>query len=450
MTADATQRIELIIKRDGTIVPYDKRRIYNAILKGARAIDRADTKLAARATNQVESALVQTYGKNTPPTVEDIQDVVESVLMEEGQIEMAREYIIYRHERTRLREAKAPRFDVTDNIPYRKLYEVLRWNVEHECHTVQALNRVIGKGGIRDLVHETDRRYEDEIKLAADIILGRLPDTRIVIVAGPSSSGKTTTTIKVSEQLAHAGLSFKAINIDHYFFNLEEHPRDEFGDYDYERPHALDLPLIDEHLSMLLDGKTVRTPNYDFKTGRRTLDVHPLKLDKNELLLIDSLHGLFDDMTRSIAKNHKFKLYIETLGQMRGTDGSYMRWADKRLLRRMIRDMQHRNMGPMDTLTHWHYVRKSELTDIIPYIKNADYVVNSDLPYELPILKTRLFRYIRKAATQFHNDPRRLDAHIRANRVHDLLQPLRGVRDDSCVPGKSLLREFIGGSEYAY
>jgi uridine kinase len=450
MKQDKPDRIQFIIKRDGTLVPHDGRRIHNAILKGARAIGLADAELATRLTERVEAALVETYGSAAHPSVEDIQDIVESVLMEEGHVEMAKEYIIYRHERSRLREAKAPRFDVTDNIPYRKLYEVLRWNVEHECHTVPALNRLIARGDFAELICAADQRYDDELKLAADIILGRLPDTRIVIVAGPSSSGKTTTTIKISEHLAREGIAFRAMNIDHYFFNIEAHPRDEFGDYDYERPHALDLPLIDEHLSMLLDGKSVKTPNYDFKTGKRTLDVHPLQLKTNELLLIDSLHGLFDDMTRSIANSHKFKLYIESLGQLRGVDGAYMRWADKRLLRRMIRDMQHRDMGPIETLTHWHYVRKSELTDIIPYIKNADYVVNSDLPYELPILKTRLFKYIRSAATKFHQDPRRLDAHIRANRVHDLLKPLRGIRDDSCIPGKSLLREFIGGSEYTY
>jgi uridine kinase len=116
----------------------------------------------------------------------------------------------------------------------------------------------------------------------------------------------------------------------------------------------------------------------------------------------------------------------------------------------MIRDKQFRHLQPMDTLTHWHYVRRSELRHIIPFIKNADCIINSALPYELPFLKNRLFRYISAATDRFPDDPRRLDAHIRANRVHDLLKPLRGVRDASAIPGDSLLREFIGGSSYGY
>ncbi|MDA0578160.1 MAG: ATP cone domain-containing protein [Verrucomicrobia bacterium] len=128
----------------------------------------------------------------------------------------------------------------------------------------------------------------------------------------------------------------------------------------------------------------------------------------------------------------------------------FMRWADNRLLRRMIRDRDNRNQGPIDTLTHWHYVRRSELRHIIPFQHNADYIVNSALPYELPLLKKRLFKYIVQTRRQFQDDPKRLDAHIRANRVYDLLKPLRTVRDESCVPPDALIREFIGGSCYKH
>jgi uridine kinase len=127
-----------------------------------------------------------------------------------------------------------------------------------------------------------------------------------------------------------------------------------------------------------------------------------------------------------------------------------MRWADHRLLRRMVRDMQFRNSQPIETLTHWHYVRRSELNNIIPFVRNADYVVNSALPYELPFLKRRVYRLLAAARTRYRDDPRRLDAHIRANRVCDLLRPLKPANDDAPVPPTSLLREFIGGSAYAY
>lgn len=443
-------QITKIIKRNGTIVGYDRARIANAILKATASTGHSNPKLADAMAEKVESALAQAATPASVPSVEDIQDVVENVLMANGQAKVARNYIIYRHERAKVRAKKQALFEITDNVPYRKLYEVLLWNLEHRCESVEAINRLIAKKQFPDLVREADQRYSDEIKTAASHILENAGRIRIVIIAGPSSSGKTTTTIKVSEHLATSGIGFKAINIDHYFFNLDRHPRDEFGDYDYERPEALDIELINDHLMKLLNGEMIRTPHYDFKSGLRKMDVHELKLADNEILLIDSLHGLYDNMTASIPADRKFRLYIETLGQIRAADGTFMRWADNRLLRRMSRDKDHRNLKPLETLTHWHYVRRSELKYIIPFIKHADFVLNSALPYELPILKKRLFRYLKPAVTAYSGDPKRLDAHIRANRVYALLKPLRMVRDESCIPPDSLLREFIGGSRYKY
>ncbi|MDD4869420.1 MAG: ATP cone domain-containing protein [Kiritimatiellae bacterium] len=442
--------IKQIIKRDGSTVAYNLSRISNAILKATASTGTPNPKIADTIAEKVEVALVNTYGSATIPSVEDIQDVVESVLMENRLTRVARNYIIYRHQRAMARAARAYSFEVTDNVPYKKLYEVLRWNIDHSCDSVQNLNKLIKTGGFPEMIKEADKRYFDEIKLAADRIVENRDNIRIVLIAGPSSSGKTTTTIKLSEQLGKAGIGFKAINIDHYFFDLGKHPRDEFGDYDYETPQALDLDLINEHLVMLLDNKIVKTPHYDFKSGIRQLNVHDLKLDKNEILLIDSLHGLYDGMTSSIPAQKKFRLYIETLGQFRSEDGTFMRWSDNRLLRRMIRDKDHRNLKPIQTLTHWHYVRRSELKNIIPYIQSTDYIVNSALPYELPFLKIRLFKYISKAIHSYREDPKRLDAHIRANRVYELLKHVKAVKNDSCVPSDSLLREFIGGSRYRY
>ncbi|MCE9613753.1 MAG: response regulator SirA [Lentisphaerae bacterium] len=446
----STPRLQQIVKRDGTLARYDRRRIETAIFKATCAIGKPDQAFAARAALNVEAALMATYVDANLPTVEDIQDVVERVLVGLGTIDVAQNYITYRRQHAMLRAARANEFAVSDNIPYRKIYDVLRWNIDHGCETVAGLNRIIRRGEYPDLVAAGDRRYVEDIRRAATIVLERRQDVRIVIVAGPSSSGKTTTTIKLSNLLAESGIGFRAIGVDHYFFDLEQHPRDEYGDYDYETPQALDLELINEHLEQLLAGREIKTPHYDFKTGKRTLNVHPFRLKKNEVLLIDSLHGLYDGMTSRISPKNKFKLYIETLGQFRAADGNFMRWADNRLLRRMIRDRDNRNQKPIETLTHWHYVRRSELHHIIPYLRNADYVVNSALPYELPLLKQRLFRYVVKARDQFRDDPKRLDAHIRANRVFDLLKPIRTVRDETCVPADALIREFIGGSCYTY
>jgi uridine kinase len=175
-----------------------------------------------------------------------------------------------------------------------------------------------------------------------------------------------------------------------------------------------------------------------------------MSLAPNQMLLIDSLHGLYGEMTQSTPDSKKFKIYIETLGQVRNKEGLFMRWADNRLLRRMSRDKDFRNLQPIATLTHWHYVRRSELEHIIPYIKNTDYIVNSAMPYELPVLKYRLFRYISAATKKFADNPARLDAHIRANRVYTFLKPLKSMSDTSGIPPNSLIREFIGGSCYKY
>ena len=442
--------IKNIVKRDGTVVPFDRDRIATAIFKAAAEVGGTDRDEAASLAKEVEVRLLSTFGEEYTPSVEEIQDMVEATLIKAGHVKTARAYILYRHERSMARTQRAVKFEATDNIPYKKIYEVLRWNMEHGCETIEGINRIIALGKFPELVAACEERYDKEVKAGAAQIIERLPEVRIAIIAGPSSSSKTTTTIKVSEKLAEAGMKFKAINLDHYFFNLEQHPKDEFGDYDYETPHALDLKLIDEHVAALLEGKTIKTPHYDFKTGQRQLNVHEMSLAPNEILLIDSLHGLYGEMTQSTPNSKKFKLYIETLGQVQNSQGTFMRWADNRLLRRMIRDSWHRNLQPEQTLTHWHYVRRSELRNIIPFIGTVDYLVNSAVPFELPILKAKLFKFFPPAIEKFKNEPKRQDAYVRAKRVYEMLKDLTPMEDDSAVPKFSLIREFIGGSGYEY
>ena len=442
--------IQRIVKRDGNLVKYDRDRITTAIFKAASAVGGKDREQAEKLAWDVEQSLVATYGPSSVPSVEDIQDVVEATLIRRGHVRTAKAYILYRAERARARQSRAHLVEASDNIPYKKIYEVLRWNMDHGCETVEGINRIIADGKYSGLVKDCEQRYHEEVTAGAVKMIERLPDVRIVIIAGPSSSGKTTTTIKASEKLKEAGQELVAINIDHYFFDLEKHPKDEFGDYDYETPQALDLELINRHLVQLLAGETIRTPHYDFKTGKRKLDVHEMSLKKNQILLIDSLHGLYGAMTESIPPKQKFRLYIETLGQVRTEDGTFMRWADNRMLRRMIRDSWHRNLQPLQTLAHWHYVRRSELRNIIPFIGSVDYVVNSAMPFELPILKHKLFHFLPEAMTMYRDDAKRQDAYMRARRVHDLLNPMTEVADDRTIPARSLIREFIGGSEYQY
>ncbi|MBI2438431.1 MAG: response regulator SirA [Lentisphaerae bacterium] len=437
-----------IIKRDGNLAPYDRDRISSAIFRAMASLGQGDRAQAEALARDVESSLLRAYGACATPSVEEIQDIVEETLMARGAIKTARAYIIYRNQRAQARAARAYAFEVTDNIPYKKIYEVLRWNMDHGCDSISNLNGLIREGHFSRLIRESDRRFEEELDQCAGQILSARGSIRLVIIAGPSSSGKTTTTAKLMERLTRRGLVFKALNVDNYFFDLEQHPKDEFGDYDYEAPQSLDLALINEHLNALLAGETVRTPRYDFKTGKRTLAVEPLRLEPGQILLLDSLHGLYEDMTRSIPAERKFRLYIETLGQLRSRDGAFMRWADQRLMRRMIRDSAQRNSRPETTLTHWHYVRRSELKNIIPFISTADFLANSALPYEIPILKHRVFRYFPEAIARYREDPSRQDAYIRAKRIYDFLAPLTEVADDTGVAADSLLREFIGGSRY--
>jgi len=175
-----------------------------------------------------------------------------------------------------------------------------------------------------------------------------------------------------------------------------------------------------------------------------------VRLEPDEMVLIDSLHGLYPSMTEGIRDEVKFKLYVEPLLQMKDAQGKYVRWTDLRLMRRMVRDAAFRAYDPQRTLEHWHYVRKSELRNIIPYANTADHIVNTGLPYELPVMKARLFDQFRDWVEEYRDDPLRQDAYMRAQRVHQLLTSVTAVEDESSIPPDSLLREFIGGSCYTY
>ncbi len=437
-----------IIKREGNLVSYDRDRISVAIFRAQASVGEANRATAEALALDVEKALLGSYGDDATPSVEEIQDIVESILMARGHAQTARAYIIYRNERAQARARRVYAFEVTDNIPYKKIYEILCWNMDHRCLYIRDLNAILEGDGLPDLVRDSNRRYEDEVKQCVGQIIERGQGIRVVIVAGPSSSGKTTTTRKIEERLGLMGRRCSTMNLDNYFFDLDKHPRDEFGDYDYESPESLDLDLINEHLTRLLAGETVKTPRYDFKTGKRTLDAIEMRLGDDKTLLLDSLHGLCERMTAGIPSANKFRVYIETLGQLRSEDGRFMRWADNRLMRRMVRDARARNSAPGTTLTHWHYVRRSELKNIIPFIKSADFLVNTALPYETPILKHAVFGYFPEALEKYRSNPGRQDAYIRAKRIYDFLLPLRDAADASCVPDDSLLREFIGGSRY--
>jgi uridine kinase len=247
------------------------------------------------------------------------------------------------------------------------------------------------------------------------------------------------------------------LNLDDYFWALIEHPTDWINDRNFETPEALDIQLLNQHLKALLDGQTIEKPVYSFKEGRRVA-TKPVKLAADQVLLLDCLHGLYPPITEGIDPAAQFRLYIETLNVLAEGDGSsgrLTRFTDVRLIRRMLRDVQHRNHSPLSTMLHWHYVRSGELFSIIPLMGLADAVINGGLAFDLPALKPF---FVRPDGTGLLPKPEDfagfrgfLDAQLRYRRVSELLHSVTGLtveqaNDHAMIPGDAVLREFIGGS----
>lgn len=444
-------KIKQVIKRNGKIVDFNPNRISNAIYRAAVSVGGRDKETAEKLAVQVVQILEEKYPENYKPHIEEIQDIVEKVLIENGHAKVAKEYILYREEQKQKRNLNARQGTrPSENIPWSKIWHILDWAVSNEIHTIDLVNKKIKKGEFTELVQLSEKFYEHDVETASKHIVDKIDKLKMVMITGPSSSGKTTTTIKMEERLKTKGFKFVALNVDHYFFDLEFHPKDEFGDYDFETPQALDLDLINEHLHLLSEGKLVKIPHYDFKTGKRTLEQTPIQLKEDEILLIDSLHALYPKFTEGINPELTFKVYLEPLVQLKGNDNTYVQWTDLRLIRRMLRDSVQRAYNPQQTLEHWHYVRASELRHIIPYSNNADYIISSGMPYEIALYKPRLLKKFEEWEKLYRDNPLREDAYKRASRVLKVLQAVEGVEDDSAVPKNSVLREFIGGSVYKY
>jgi len=444
-------KIKEVIKRSGTIVPFNHERVMNAIYRAAVSVGGRDKQTAKSLADKVVAELESRVPEGFKPNIEEIQDVVEKVLIENGHAQVAKEYIIYRAEQKQRRESNAEQGSRSaEKIPWEKIWHLLDWTVGKELNTIDKINEKIDSGNFAEIVKLSEELYERDIDRAAKFILSRSERLKLVFISGPSSSGKTTTTIKLEQRLKKQGLSFVTLNVDHYFFDLELHPKDEFGDYDFETPQALDLPLINEHLRKLAAGEMVLIPSYDFKEGKRTLDQTPMQIKENEIILIDSLHGLYPQFSEGIDEDLKFKLYLEPLLQVKGPDNKYIQWTDIRLMRRMLRDSVHRAYNPQQTLEHWHYVRSSELRHIIPYSSSADYIISSGMPYEIALYRALLLDKFEEWIEKFKDNPLKEDAYRRAARTLKVLQAVRPMKDDSAVPKDSVLREFIGGSEFEY
>jgi uridine kinase len=440
-------KITHVMKRDGTIAEFDRDKVTTAIYKAAASVGGHDRALSEKLSDEVIEALNACFQPPNILTVEEVQDMAEKVLIENGHAKTAKAYIVYREGRRRERERKATKLGRERPLPYRLMYEALLWALDHGCDTIEKLNQRIRGGDLPELIKAADLTYSDRVSRVAEAMASE-KGVRLIIVAGPSSSGKTTTTAKLARRLRDLGVETVLLNLDHYFFDLELHPRDEYGDYDFETPEALDIPLINEHLADLISGKTVDMPQYDFKTGKRLEVTSKISIEPHKVVLIDTLHGLYEPLTKSIDNKLKASVYIETVPILRDKEGKFVRWTDIRLLRRMVRDHSQRAYDPMKTIGHWHYVRRSELKHIIPFIRNADFTLNGALPYELPFHKKRSFGHFPGFIKALKGDPKRRDAYIRAERIYNLLSEVESYDDESIIPDDSLLREFIGGSIY--
>lgn len=303
--------------------------------------------------------------------------------------------------------------------------------------TVSELNRRIEEDGGLEVVAMSHFYQEYRLIEIVMALESMFPEKRIIMIAGPSSSGKTTTAKLLGMFLRAQGFGVKSISVDNYFKNRSETPRDPAGNYDFESLEALETGLFGRHLADLLAGREVRLPSFDFTNGRRTDDVHPIRLLENDFLLIEGIHGLNDALTPGVDPAKKYRIYVSALTQLNIDRLTRMSTTDSRLLRRMIRDSRTRGYSAEQTISVWPNVKRGERTNIFPYQEMADAMFNSSLPYELPVLKPF-------AEPLLASVPEGSAAYNTADRLKRLLSMVLPI-DASVVPKLSLLREFIGG-----
>lgn len=386
------------------------------------------------------------------PSRKYIQDTIEKELKKMGEVDLAEGYMIYREGRQKVRNGELSELQFTPNGVHQDVVRrTNKWNIDHQCHTIFEVNRWTNEEDGRDadeLIEAAEQRFHEDLRDVGERVLDEKDQVKVVIIAGPSCSNKTTASVILGEELNREGISLKPLNVDDYFKDLEEQPKDKHGDYDFEMPSAIDMDLFNEHLDRLNNGKPIDKPRYDFEEGRR-VGTERFEADEDEIILIDCLHGLYRRLTESVPQQAKFKIYIESMNVVRDINGNYTQWSDVRLLKRMIRDSRHRGTSMRETLSHWPYVRKGELKHIIPYIYSTDAVINSGLPYELPVLKQVIGdRYPSAEFIEELKEKGRLAAYIRGRRTRALLDTVAPLEDLDRVPGDSPLREFIGGATF--
>ena len=316
-----------------------------------------------------------------------------------------------------------------------------QWQDILGLRTVGDLNDVIQQGHYSTLIQISEALQEKKMAQIADEITRR-KGTKLVLIAGPSSSGKTTTCKRLSVQLAVNGIRPVNISLDDYFVDRENTPRDEKGDYDYEHLHALNLPLFNEQLAALFRGEEVELPRYDFQTGTSGRSGKKLRLGKNEILVVEGIHALNPELTAQIPNEQIYRIYASALTTILLDKHNYIPTTDNRLLRRIIRDHKYRGVSAKETIRRWPSVRAGENKWIFPFQENADAMFNTAMLFELAVIKCQ-------AEPLLEQVPENCPEYAEAYRLRKFLSYIRPIPETQ-IPPTSLLREFLGGSSFKY
>lgn len=326
-----------------------------------------------------------------------------------------------------------------------KMFEVFkehhRWQSLLGIKTVGDFNEAVGNGEATNLINVSEALQEKKISQIADKIAAK-KDIRVVLIAGPSSSGKTTFCKRLSVQLLASGVKPVQISLDDYFVNREETPKDEQGEYDYESIYALNIPLINEQFNALFNGQEVELPKYNFQTGSSEKSGNKLRLEENNVLVVEGIHALNPTLTAQIPDDKKFKIYASALTTILLDNHNYIPTTDNRLLRRIVRDYKYRGCSAQETIRRWPSVRAGENKWIFPYQEQADVMFNTAMLFELAVIKPQAEEVLEQV-------PENCEEYAEAYRLRKFLKYFSPLpfRD---LPPTSLLREFLGGSSFKY
>lgn len=335
---------------------------------------------------------------------------------------------------------KIPEFKEQAKL-FRIFRETERWAKISGIYHVASLNDLITRKQEGEFIRVVEALHEKKVAEIADTITENIKDKKLILIAGPTSSGKTTLAERLMIQLKVNGLRPISISLDNYFVNRDRTPVDEYGEYDFEALDALDLELFNEDLGRILAGEEVKIPTFNFHLGEREYKGNTVQITKDQPLILEGIHSLNDKLTESIARENKFKIYISALTQLNIDEHNRIPTTDARLIRRIVRDSKFRSNDAEDTLSLWESVRRGEEKNIFPFQEDADIMFNSALLYELSILKKYAEPLLRQIDTTSPYHPE-------AKRLLKFLNYFVSLDNEEDIPKTSILKEFIGGSSF--